>query len=264
MTKIRDLVPEIDKESVDKLQREKITTVEALWNAIGQDYEKGIMAVAARTQVARENLEQILIRSTFPAKRRFPWREVIVAVIGLVILVLVIGRVVALFGPDPFSSNQVIIKAGLTGVQAFRPLTADDLDIVQKPAANNTYGRKEDVIDHYLLQPLPGGQVILKNQLSSIKLNPDQLKNQKIVTLALTPDSINANVQPGASVLVLLSPHNVSGTPAPTGTDVNAFVLQVESKTSGTVVTLAIPDNEYQRFRDLFGSSDIRLSTVIQ
>ena len=266
-------LPNIDRDVVATLKRNKVVTVEDLWAEIGSDFTTGINQVAAATQIDEAQLREIIRQEAVAYKPRSNgrwhrflffvgryWRELLALIIALVLLSLLVRNVVR--------RRDTLVVTAANGLPAFHVIRADDVQPAKMFRVEDSFAVENDVIGRYLLQPVSPGAALLNSQVGPKSLT-GHLDGRQVLTIPIKGSAISSTVRPASRVRLLFSPRNqdvccqnVSKTGKPDDLVLNdVIVLSINRQGDSSAITVALKSAEdLTKALLLLSTSDIFIS----
>jgi hypothetical protein len=262
MTRIRHLLNaqnDLDADIVKQLDKKHIKSVADLWRAVGIDFDAGLEKVSGDTGVDRGDLIVILAEGARPRDSKVSRREVLLALAILALIVLFLWRLTAIWLPSSSHVAQVSVEhvVIVTDLPAFHIIEDGDVKLSDKPTEAEGFQKIDDVLGHYLVQPLSSGQVIEKDQLSTARLSASDLADRVILSIRLEPEALNPNITQGSYATLLLSPRDATEAEQLTPVEVDAIVLKIDELEDKIVLTVAIEEGRKDELGAMLGTSDL-------
>ena len=257
MTRLKHLLgdlPDVDPDSVKKLRKKGIRSVEDLWREVGADFDAGLTKVGQDTGVEREDLLAILAEGAKPREGKVSSIEALAGLALLVLLSAFLWRVLLIWLPYSGPAAQVVAVRDLP---AFHVIQDGDVKWPNDQTQVDGFQGVDDILGHYLLQPLASGKAVNKDRLSSARLSASDMANRVIVSIPLAPEALNANTAQGSPATLLLSPRDVAQTGWLDSVEVDAIVLKIDESEDQVVLTVAVEEASQSELGAMLGTSDI-------
>jgi hypothetical protein len=257
MTKLEYLLgdlPDIDPNAVNKLRDRGIKSVEDLWREVGTDFDAGLTQVGQDTGLEREDLLAILAEGAKPRDGKISSIEVLAGLALLLLLIAFGWRLFLIWLPSSAPAGQVVAARDLP---AFHVIQDGDVKWPDDSTEVDGLQSVDDILGHYLLQPLASGKALEKDQLSPARLSVSDMADRVIVSIPLEPEALNANTAQGSPATLLLSPRDLAQTGPPASVEVDAIVLKIDELENQVVLTVAIEEASRSELGAMLGMSDI-------
>jgi hypothetical protein len=179
MTPSLDKVSGVTAEDLSRLRALGIRDADALWDAVGNDHDAGIDAVAARAKIDAAHLAAILEalalaeEAAAPSRRRSLRLEFLLAL-------LAVGFGVVVFRP---ATRTVVIVRSTAGLRPYQIIGKDDLAVETRPRVTESIARPDAVVGRYALELVPSGAVLRSSQVSARAIDPALLLGRDAVSI---------------------------------------------------------------------------------
>jgi hypothetical protein len=257
MTSLRSLtndLPDINSDTLKSLRRKDIKSVEDLWREVGTDFDAGLLQVSQKTGAQREDLVAILAEGARPKEGRINKLEVFAGLALLALFFAFAWRLFLVWSPSAAPAAQVVAARDLP---AFHVIQDGDVNWPADPTQIRGFRSVDDVLGHYLLQPLESGQALEKDQVSSARPSASDMAGRTIISIPLKPEVLNPNTAQGSPATLLLSPRDVDQSGRAVSVEIDVIVLKIDELEDQVVLTLAIEEGSQDELGAMLGTSDI-------
>jgi hypothetical protein len=242
----------VAKAYIDNLRLADVTTANALWKAIGEDYDAGIEKLAERCKMEKSVLRRVLtsIAADEAAKRKcgsfwslrwvgrlWPEALFVASVVGLV----VVAR--------KQTEGLAVVVTAPAGLTPLTMVTASDIALDRKERQAGSFDAADRVTDHYMLTRAAIGSVLHKNDVSIF--SEKDLRGRTVLSLTVEPAV--PPLSDGETVSLLFSARGDHAPPHALVVD-EVRVLDLGTD-AGDRIAFAVLDEDVNRLGSLLGDA---------
>jgi hypothetical protein len=250
----------IASQEAERLKGQGIKSIDDLWERIGQDPDHGIEALAAQAGIDDDRLTDLLaeqaVHESRPGIGTWLERHMLEWALIAAFLALVLSAVLSRSMTTDAAPKELVV-ASEVGLSAFHLIGAGDVRLVEGPAEPGTFTSSKDVEGRYSFQAIPAGVPLRSEQLSAVRLSPQDLDGRQILTMPIAKATLSATAVAGGRVSLLVSPRDGSETSLQPLLLDDVILLAVERDGDATSVVVAINADEIAALAALLGRSEI-------
>lgn len=162
-------------------------------------------------------------------------------------------------GPKPVM--EIVVAANM--LSPYQVIRCEDLEKTRlesgKVPPTGVFSDRNDLVGRFPLKKVSQSDYLLQDQVSTVKLVPDELHGRKIISLLLEKGSFSSAATPGQSVVVIFSPRpELEKSIKPLQIE-DALILAVNSLGDNTEFVFAVKHLYQNRLAKVLGSTRVFL-----